>query len=218
MTPVVSHRSLSGLSVAAVDPSDEDAVRQWYELCCAVEAADHPDDPPPCWVYELGSFRHPWPGEERTVWLARVAGSVLGACILDLPVLDNLRSAHGGILVVPEYRRRGIGRALLAHLRAEATREDRVRLLFWVAQPLDPAAPDPAGRFAAASGAVPALPQTRRRLDLDAVDPSVLARLERPELRLIDTCTADSNRYIAAINEAMGFRPHRRAIDWQLHL
>jgi GNAT superfamily N-acetyltransferase len=266
--------------------------------------------------------------------------------VLALPMLDNLRNAHGGILVAPEHRRRGIGRSLLAHLRTEATRQNRSRLVFWVSQPLDPAVPDPVGRFAAASGAVPALIQTRRRLDVDAVDPAVLGRLyaqsrarstdyslvqwvgatppqwlddmayltgrmstdppldglewepeiydaarikardacwlgrgqhnvttaaldragqlvafthigadttsrwfawqgdtivapehrghrlgtlvkvanlerarrERPELRLIDTCNADSNPYMVAINEAMGFRPHRRAIDWQLAL
>jgi GNAT superfamily N-acetyltransferase len=338
--------SLSGLTLARVDPSDEDAIRQWFELCCAIAAADHPDDPPPCWVHELGSFRHPWPGEMRTVWLVRRDGSVVGACVLDLPMLDNLRNAYARILVAPDHRRRGIGRTLLAHLRAEASREDRTRLLFWVTQPLDAAAPDPAGKFAAASGAVPALVQTRWRLDVDMADWAVLARLdaqardrsghysliqwvgatppqwlddmayltgrmstdaplddlqleaenydaariaaqdgsrlarglhmvttaavdrterlvgftmiagdtatrwfgwqqdtivapehrghrlgtrikvanlklarrECPELRLIETCNADSNPYMVAINKAMGFRPHLRAVDWQLNL
>lgn len=337
---------LSGLSFAPVDPSDEDAIRQWYELCCAVTATDQPDDPPPCWVNELGRFRHPWPGDVQTTWLARVAGSVVGACALDLPMLDNVRNAHGDILVAPEHRRRGIGRALLAHLCAEAIREDRSRLVFWLSQPLDAAVSDPAARFAAVSGAVPALVQTRRRLDIDTVDPAVparleaqaragsgdyslvqwvgatppqwlddvayltvrmstdaplddlqweqetydaariqardacwlgrgqhnvttaamdgtgrlvaythigadttsrwfawqgdtivapehrghrlgtlikvanlaLARRERPELRLIDTCNADSNPYMVAINEALGFRPYHRAVDWQLNL
>ncbi|MBV9059163.1 MAG: GNAT family N-acetyltransferase [Pseudonocardiales bacterium] len=338
--------SLSGLSVALVDPSDEDAIREWYELCRAVAGADYPDDPPLCWVHEVGSFRHPWPGQVRTVWLARVAGSAVGACTLDLPMLDNVHNAHGDILVAPEHRRRGIGQALLTHLRSEVTRHGRNRLVSWLTQPLDPAAPDPAGRFAAAAGAVPALVQTRRRLDVGTVDPEVLTRLdtearacsegyslvhwvdatppqwmddiaylagrmsidaplddlqweeevydaarvqgrdacwlgrglriittaaqdrtgrlvaythligdvtspwfawqgdtivapdhrghrlgmlikvanlklarrERPELRLIDTCNANSNPYMVSINEAMGFRPHRRAVDWQLTL
>lgn len=338
--------SLSGLSLGPVDPSDVDAIRQWYELRCAVTAADLPDDPPPCWVHEQGSFRHPWPGEVWMGWLARMGGSMVGACVLDLPTLDNLRNAYGGILVASEHRRRGVGRALLAHLRAEASRHDRIRLISSVTHPLDSAAADPAGRFAAASGAMPALVQTRRRLDVDAVDPAALARLgaqararsgdyslvqwvgatptqwlddiayltgrmstdaplddlqwdeetydpariqardacwlgrglhitttaaldrtgrlvaftniagdstspwfawqedtivapehrghrlgtlikvvnlelsrrERPELRLIDTYNADSNPYMVAINEAMGFRPYRRAVDWQLDL
>jgi GNAT superfamily N-acetyltransferase len=45
-----------------------------------------------------------------------------------------------------------------------------------------------------------------------------LARTQRPELRIIDTCNADSNPYMVRINQAMGFRPHRRAVDWQLEL
>ncbi|MBV8539155.1 MAG: GNAT family N-acetyltransferase [Pseudonocardiales bacterium] len=338
--------SLSGLSLEPVEPSDEQAIRQWYELRCAVVRADWPDYPPPCRVDELGCFQHPWPGEVETAWVARVAGSVVGGCLLTLPMLDNPHNARGTILVAPEHRRRGIGRTLLAHLRAEAIRQGRVRLVSWVEQPLDPAAPDPAGRFAAASAAVPALVETRRWLDIGSVDPAVLARLDaqarvksrdyslvqwvggtpqrwlddiayltgrmstdaplddlrwdaefydaarmraceasrlargqhlvttaavertgrlvaftrivgfatsrwfagqedtivapehrghrlgtlvkvanlglaraqRPELRVIDTCNADSNQHMVRINEAMGFRPHHRTAEWQLDL
>jgi GNAT superfamily N-acetyltransferase len=339
--------SLSGLSLAPIEPSDEEAVRHWYELRCSVVRADLPDDPPPCWVYERGSLRYPSPGVAETIWLVRDAGSVVGACVLRLPMLDNLHNAEGEILVAPEHRRRGIGRALLAHLRGEATRHGRIRLVgSEVGHPLDPAAPDPAGRFAVACGAAPALVETVRRLEVDSVDPAVLARLDaqaraksqvyslvqwvgatpqrwlddvayltgrmstdaplddlqwdpevydaariqaddasslarglhmvttaavqstgklvaftlivglatsswfagqwntivaaehrghrlgtlikvanlrhardlRPELRVIDTCNADSNPHMIAINEAMGFRPHRRMAEWQLDL
>ena len=339
--------SLSGLSLAPIEPSDEDAIRQWYELRCAVVRADQPDDPPPCWVYERGLFLHPSPGVDKTGWLARDVGSVVGACVLHLPMLDNLHNAECQILVAPQHRRRGIGRALLAHLRAEAIGQGRIRLVgSEVDQPLDPAAPDPAGRFAVACGAVPALVETRRRLEIDSVDPAVLARLDaqarakargyslvqwvggipqrwiddvayltgrmsidaplddlqwdaevydaermqaedasslarglhmvttaavhhtgqlvaftlivgfatstwfagqwntivapehrghrlgmlikianlrhalaqRLELRVIDTCNADSNPYMVSINEVMGFRPHRRTGEWQLDL
>jgi GNAT superfamily N-acetyltransferase len=170
--------SLSGASLVLVEPSDEEAIGQWHELRSAVVRADWPGYPPPCWIHELGGFRHPWPGEVEQVWVARVAGSVVGGCRLNLPMLDNRRTARGEILVAPEHRRRGIGRALLAHLRAEATRAGRIRLMASVEQPLEGTAPDPAGQFAAASGAVPALVTTRRWLDVDSVDPAVLARLE----------------------------------------
>jgi GNAT superfamily N-acetyltransferase len=339
--------NLSGLSFAPVEPANGQAVRQWHELSCAVMRADSPDDPPPCRVDELGRFRHPWPGAIEAAWLARDHGSVVGGCRLTLPVLDNLHNSEGTLLVAPEHRRRGIGRALLAHLRAEAARHGRIRLIFsGVDQPLDPAAPDAAGQFAAASGAVPVLVETRRRLDIGSVEPAVLAALDaqargkargyslvqwvgatpqqwlddiaylagrmstdaplddlqwdaevydaarmqardasllawgrhmvttgavdttgqlvaftqifgfatspwygeqrdtivapehrghrlgtlikvanlhqareqRPELRVIDTYNADSNPYMVGINEAMGFRPHRRAAEWQLDL
>lgn len=342
--------SLSALAFTAVRPSDEAAIRHWYELRRTVACADQPDDPPPCWAHELGRVRHPWPGEDETGWLARLGESdgdpVVGGCLLTLPMLDNLENAAGEILVAPEYRRRGIGRVLLDHLRAQATRHGRIRLIAEIEQPLDPAAPDPGGRFATSSGAELALVETRRRLDVGSVDPAVLARLDeqararsvgysliqwiggtpqrwlddlayltgrmstdapmddlqwgaeaydaarmrardasclarglhivttgaldgagrlvaftqlvgyatspwyadqwdtlvapehrghrlgtlikvanlelaraqRPELRVIDTWNADSNPYMVGINEVMGFRPHRRAGEWQLPL
>ncbi len=338
--------SRSGLSLAPVEPSDEAAIRQWYELRCSAVRADWPADPPPCWVHELGSFRHPWPGEVETTWLARDGGSVVGGCVLCLPMLDNLHNAMGDILVAPEHRRSGIGRALLDHLRAETTQQGRRRLVGSVDQPLDPAVPDPGGRFVATSGAVQALVETRRRLDVGSVDPVALAELDaharvksqgysvvqwvgatpqqwldaiayltgrmstdaplddlqweaetydaarmrareasslacdlhlittaaldgagqlvaftqivgratsrwyagqwdtivapehrghrlgtlikvanldqaraqRPELRVIDTCNADSNPHMVRINEAMGFRPYCRIGEWQLDL
>ncbi|HEX2297147.1 MAG TPA: hypothetical protein VHH34_01280, partial [Pseudonocardiaceae bacterium] len=44
------------------------------------------------------------------------------------------------------------------------------------------------------------------------------AQEERPQLRVIDTWNADSNPYMVGINEAMGFRRHRRTGEWQLDL
>jgi GNAT acetyltransferase-like protein len=110
--------------------------------------------------------------------VARVAGSVVDGCLLNLPMPDNRRNAGGGILVAPEHRRHGIGRALLAHLRAQTIRQGRIRLVVPVSHPLDPAATDPAGTFAAASGAVPALFQTQRWLDVDSLGPAVPVRLD----------------------------------------
>ena len=125
----MNHLQPSGLSLARLDPSDERDIRQWYQLRCAVRAADQPADPPPCWVNELGGFRHPWPGEQRSVWLAWMDGSVVGGCELSLPTLDNPHNAGGDVLVAPRHRRRGISRALLEHLRAEATGAGRIRLV-----------------------------------------------------------------------------------------
>ena len=337
---------LSTLFLTAVRSCDEGAIRDWFELRCAVARADRPGDPPPCWIHGLGRVRHPWPGEHETVWLAHLDDSVVGGCLLQLPMLDNQQTAGCEILVAPGHRRRGIGRVLLSHLRAEAARHGRIRLIATMDQPLDPTAPDPGGCFAAASRAVCALVETQRRLDLGAVDLDVLAgldrqararsqgyslvqwvgrtpqrwladmayltgrmstdapmddlawgaeaydaarmqgrdasclarglhmvttgavdgggrlvaftqivgyatsrwyaeqwdtivapehrghrlgtlvkvanlelaRAQRPELRVIDTWNADSNPYMVAINEAMGFRPQSRAGEWQLDL
>jgi GNAT superfamily N-acetyltransferase len=45
-----------------------------------------------------------------------------------------------------------------------------------------------------------------------------LVRRECPELTAIDTYNADSNPWMVAINEAMGFRPHDRCSEWELDL
>ena len=41
---------------------------------------------------------------------------------------------------------------------------------------------------------------------------------ENPEVRAIDTFNAAENRWMIAVNEAMGFVPIQRIEDWQLHL
>ncbi|TQM10948.1 GNAT family N-acetyltransferase [Pseudonocardia kunmingensis] len=43
-------------------------------------------------------------------------------------------------------------------------------------------------------------------------------RRDRPDLAVIDTYNADSNPWMVAINEAMGFRPHDRYGEWELDL
>jgi RimJ/RimL family protein N-acetyltransferase len=39
-----------------------------------------------------------------------------------------------------------------------------------------------------------------------------------PDLRAVDTFNADDNRWMIAVNEAMGFRPIQRIEDWELDL
>ena len=43
-------------------------------------------------------------------------------------------------------------------------------------------------------------------------------RRDRPDLAVIDTYNADSNPWMVAINEAMGFRPYDRYGQWELDL
>jgi GNAT superfamily N-acetyltransferase len=45
----------------------------------------------------------------------------------------------------------------------------------------------------------------------------LLAR-EHPQVRAVDTYNADDNRWMIAVNEAMGFVPIRRVEDWELEL
>ena len=41
---------------------------------------------------------------------------------------------------------------------------------------------------------------------------------ENPEVRAIETFNAADNRWMVAVNEAMGFVPVQRIEDWELHV
>lgn len=64
------------------------------------------------------------------------------------------------------------------------------------------------------------LPEHRgRRLGLRLKIENLLwARQHEPELRLIDTWNADSNDWMVAINERLGFRELRRSAEWEKRL
>jgi hypothetical protein len=42
------------------------------------------------------------------------------------------------------------------------------------------------------------------------------ARRRAPAIRRVYTYNADVNRWMVAVNEAMGFRPQYRLVEWEL--
>jgi GNAT superfamily N-acetyltransferase len=111
-------------------------------------------------------------------WVAVDGDRVVGTAQLALPNRDNLDNGDLELLVHPEYRRRGVGRGLFAHVAERARGAGRKWLIGEVCQPL----PGDAGsvglgagaRFAAAVGGSSANVEVRRRLELDQVDDGVL--------------------------------------------
>jgi GNAT superfamily N-acetyltransferase len=93
--------------------------------------------------------------------------------------LDNLHMAHVDLTVHPEHRRRGVGRALHSEAVAFARSQGRRRINGQYVTQLPGGAPreDAPGAFADAVGAKIALPEVRRRLDLDTVDTAAWADL-----------------------------------------
>ena len=43
-------------------------------------------------------------------------------------------------------------------------------------------------------------------------------RIERPDVREVETDNADTNRYMLAVNERLGFRPHGQTREYQVVL
>ncbi|MEO3779097.1 GNAT family N-acetyltransferase [Micromonospora sp. B11E3] len=165
-----------GIDIAPIDPADQAAVDGAYRIRAAAEAADVPDFPPVCRRRFEGAIRHPMPGTEVVAALARLDGVPAGYLRLDLPQLDNTENASLDLAVHPAHRRRGVGRALLGHC-VRLLRERGRKRVFAPAVSALPGGPErggAGGAFAAATGALPALAEVRRRLDPTRLDRAAL--------------------------------------------
>ena len=100
------------IDIAELERHDEAALREFYDVEVAAHAADRPyavlrTFPQLCQMAEGGSeyFR-------RTFLVAREGGRIVGTADLGRSLRDNLHLADVEVRVLPEARRRGIGRAL----------------------------------------------------------------------------------------------------------
>jgi GNAT superfamily N-acetyltransferase len=170
---------LSTCRIAEIDAADEASLDVAYQIRVVAQDHDLPQWPRPCRRRHHASFRHPWPGSAERHWLASLDGVPAGYARLDLPQLDNLDNAWAEILVRPDRRRLGVGRALYEHVVGQARAAGRRRLMgeSSEAMPGGPAV-DPAGSaFARAAGMTDALRDVRRLLDMSATDLCVHDRL-----------------------------------------
>ncbi|MDQ0768285.1 GNAT superfamily N-acetyltransferase [Pseudarthrobacter defluvii] len=90
--------------------------------------------------------------EQRQLFLARIAGEPAGLCSVTLPLRENVATAGIDVLVVPRWRRRGVGRSLLKHAEAVAWTRGRTSLDSFHEVPLS-ALPGEGRVVAAKSGA-----------------------------------------------------------------
>ena len=155
--------STATLTFDKVQADDDTTLREWFDLRRAVQDADLPGDPALGWALHAGMLRHPWPGSENQVFLARRDGVLVGWLGLSLPQTENLDTVTVDIEVGPAYRRQGVGRAMLAEARRLAVELGRGRLLSEVSGEAGEA-------FASAHGARRVLADTQRRLDLADAD------------------------------------------------
>jgi GNAT superfamily N-acetyltransferase len=166
------------IHVSALDPADDAVAGQALEMNAAAAAADVPDLPL-CPQRFLGGLRHPWPGDRTELRLAHLDAMPVGYLELSLPQLDNLENASAEIVVHPEHRRRGVGRALHEEAVRVARDHGRKRLMGHTVDQLPggPTRTRAGGAFAAALGAESVLAEVRRRLDVSVLEPAVLDRL-----------------------------------------
>src|SRR5512138_3185144 len=84
-----------------------------YEIFRACEVHDKPDIPVISRDNFVARLVHPWPGSDHEHYLAYVDGTPVGYVGMELPCLDNLDDVQVRLSVLPAYRRRGVGRALI---------------------------------------------------------------------------------------------------------
>lgn len=167
------------MQIEQVDPADEADFSRWFAVVDAWQREERPEEPG--WFeHELraGALAHAGPDadELHRFFVAVADGQVLGAARFDLPQRDNTHLAELLLVVHPDHRRRGAGRALTAHVEALAREAGRTTLTAVSQEP-----PGLVGRSAARSfgpvvGLEPVQVEVRRDLDLP-LDPEVVARL-----------------------------------------
>jgi GNAT superfamily N-acetyltransferase len=139
------------VEITELDPEDDAGLREYYDVEQSAYRADHPHAVLRTFPQLAQLTRRPSSYYRRTLLVARGAGRFVGTAELGLTVEDNLQLADLQVRVVPEARRRGVGRALHEELVRRARAAGRTTWLGEVNQPLE-GGPSPAYGFATALG------------------------------------------------------------------
>jgi GNAT superfamily N-acetyltransferase len=167
--------------IRPVDVGSDDELARFH----AVDTAAHRVGRPYATVWTLPEFTVTVRSMSHTVRQLLVVAEeedahVVGAGLLELPLSDNTHLAELRVSVHPDHRRRGVGTALAASLRAEAEAAGRRLASAWIpGRQLWPGAPadEPgADRFAQRCGLTLRNTDVHRVLELP-VDPAFLDRL-----------------------------------------
>jgi len=160
------------VQIMQVDVDNDADVEALYRVEEAARTVDVPDFPARTLREEQLNRRHPSPGGAPRHFLAVIGDEPVGHLGLDLPQLDNTHLLEVDLTVHPDHRRRGIGRELYQFAVDYARKHDRNVLIgqYVTSREADPEASPGHAAFAAAMGATAALPEVRRRLDLEKVD------------------------------------------------
>lgn len=163
---------MTQLEIVAV--TDEATAKAWHSVDDATRPADVPADPLSEVLPRLEDRSAA--GVRNELWLGIADGAPVACGELEFPTLDNETKAHVDVRVLPERRRHGYGRRMLAHLAQRARDNHRCLLHSEIPEPVD-GDPPPGVHFARAHGAQQVLFEVRRKLDLGALDEDRLNRL-----------------------------------------
>ncbi len=167
------------MHIEQVKPGDIDSLRAVWDVATVAARVDLPELPPDP-VQNILNDPPVQRAHIRERWLAREDGQAVGAAKITFPRLDNTHVMELQIVVHPQARRRGVGRALLDVALQRARDEQRTCVMGEVPRRLNGNQPAecPGAAFAEAAGAKEALAETCRVLDLDGLGEARLEALE----------------------------------------
>ena len=138
-----------------------------------------PDDPPRTVADTAGSYQHPPPVVELRLWVGRTAPGVVvaQATLALIRTAENAHLVQMDLEVAPDWRRRGLGRRLLARVTGAAASEARTALITTTYGAV------PAGAaFLRRLADAPAMESHNNRLALAEVDRALLRRWQAEAL------------------------------------
>jgi GNAT superfamily N-acetyltransferase len=138
--------------VDAAGLADDVRMRAFYDLNRRAELVGR--EKMPFWSFQefLGALRSPDSGERQELYEAYEGDELVGIGAVWFTLLDNTDKAFPMVCVDEPWRRRGIGRALLAHLEDRARADDRTMFVGDASIPFDDREEHGTVRFAAACG------------------------------------------------------------------
>ena len=116
------------LDITEIDPSDEAALRAFWETEQAAARADRPHPVLRPWAALLHTASRPSPYHRHTWLAARDGARTVGVAEIALTVEDNTHLAGVELGVLPGRRREGIGRALFEEVVRRCRAEGRTSI------------------------------------------------------------------------------------------
>ncbi|GAB4304518.1 MAG: GNAT family N-acetyltransferase [Candidatus Bipolaricaulota bacterium] len=164
----------SRIPIRAFDPATASRreMSAVHAFSTRMRAEAWPDDPPQAledWERKIRTIPPYWTVQRWVAWRGEEAVAAASAYFYNTP--HNRHIADADIGVLPEQRRRGIGKELLTRIVAAAEKGGKTLLIFGTDSAL------PAGRaFAERVGARPGMVSATNQLDLAHLDRALMAR------------------------------------------
>lgn len=195
---------------------DAAALKEWQAVSAQCWDHDHvglPADPLEERLPELDPAT-PRAGERQEFLLGLVGDRPVAAAEVSIPTLDNLRSASVRVQVLPQQRRRGHGRSVLAGALAHAAQAGRSRVFFEVPSAY-PTGEPVAGTLLRSVGARPVLKEVRRLLDLaDRPRLDVPVAEDYRVVQWVDNAPAELVDGLAVLCGRMSTDAPQEEMDW----